>query len=404
MFENVKINNPERFESDFTVEEAKKALDASINILKKTLHRFTDSFAMPVGGFYREAKNGWSKNRYKQSPLPDWTSGMWTGLYWIVYEVTKDEAFRNACENHVKIMQRVADEKISLNDHDIGFKFSPTCVASYKLTGNTDARAAALKAAEIMLKHYCPVNKFIIRQGLRTDENNYDGYRTLVDSMMNIPLFFWAYGETGNKAYYDAAVGHYNTTAKYLVREDGSSYHHYQFDPETFAPVGGITWQGHRDESCWTRGHSWLVYGYPVAYRYTKDEKIFDIHRAVTYYFLNNLPSDLIPYWDFDFNDSSLEPRDASAAAVVCAGLLEMCSHLPDGADDKKLFKNAAGAILKALIKHCLNSGDEGDGILLHSTGSKPHNMLVDTVETYADYFFVEALVRYINPEWKAYW
>lgn len=403
MFENIKINNPERFSDILTIDEAKVALGKAMEILKKNLHRFKDGFAMPAYGFDRDFENGWTANKYKKSYLPDWTSGMWTGLYFLAYEITGDKEFLEVCKNHVNIMHKVANEEIDLNDHDIGFKFTPTCMALYKLTGDEKAKESALKAAKIQLDHYCPHNKFIIRMGLREDEDNYDGYRTLVDSMMNIPLFFWAYEETGDKAYYDAGVGHYNTTLKYLIREDGSSYHHYQFDPETLKPVKGVTWQGHRDESCWTRGHSWLVFGYPNAYRYTKDEKIFDIHRAVTYYFLNNLPEDLIPYWDCDFTTGSLEPRDSSAASVSVAGMLEMCKHLPDTSEMKKVYKDASGAILKSLIKNCMNKGDDGDGIILHVTGSKPHGLLVDTIHTYADYFFVESLIRYINPSWETY-
>ena len=227
----------------------------------------------------------------------------------------------------------------------------------------------------------------------------YVDFRTLVDSMLNIPLLFWAHQETGDRKYYDAAVGHYRTTAKYLIREDGSSFHHYQFDPVTKEPVCGKTLQGFSDDSCWTRGHSWLVYGYPVAYKYTEDKEIIDIHKAVSYYFMDNLPSDFIPYWDFAFNNPSFEPRDSSAAAIAACGLLEMCKFLPDTCEQKKFYENAAHRMVDALIDKCANDREDADGLILHITGSKPHNMNIDGIATYGDYFYLEALVRLITPD-----
>lgn len=404
MFENVCVENAERFKNGSSLghDEVMNALDLAIEVLKKSLPRFIGRFPEPATGFFQGANAGRSVNRYKSVDTPGWISGMWTGLYWLIYELTGDTSFKNAAESQVEVFEKMSYDASRLNDHDTGFLFSPSCVAAYRLTGNKDAYDAALRAAAILLKHVCPVNKFIIRVGTRLPDEPYEWYRTLVDSMMNLPLLFWAYEETGLREYYDAAVEHYNTTLKYLIREDGSSYHHYQFDPETLKPVGGVTWQGNRDESCWARGHSWLVYGYPMAYNYTNDKTIFDIHRGVSYYFLNHLPADFIPYWDFDFSTGSLEPRDSSAAAVACAGLLEMNRHLPDTSNDKKLFKNAAGAMLKSLITLCSNKGNDGDGLILHSVSSKPHNSAVDTVEPYADFFYVESLIRWLKPEWKS--
>ena len=401
MFKEVQLQNRQRFISEpaLTTAEIQNAIDVAVECLKRNLHRFVGCFATPM----EENPGGEWRNRYQTIDLPDWTSGMWTGLYWMIYELTGDTAFRKAAESQVEIMEKVARERIQLNDHDTGFKFSPSCVAAYRLTEDTKARDAALRAAEILLERYCPVNKFIIRSGTRSPQDRYQWYRTLVDTMMNIPLLFWAYQESGEKKFYDAAVGHYNTTIKYLVREDGSSYHHFQFNPETFEPEYGLTFQGNRNESCWSRGHSWLVYGFPCAYGYTKDAQLIDAHRAVTYYFLNHLPADFVPYWDFDFMDGSLEPRDSSASASAICGLLEMNRYLEDDCADKKLFEGAADCMLRGLMKHCANDGSNGDGILLHSVRSKPHNYLVDTVDTYADYFYMEALMRRLHPEWKSY-
>lgn len=219
-----------------------------------------------------------------------------------------------------------------------------------------------------------------------------------------IPLFFWVSQQTGDMKYHEMAIGHYNTSAKYLVREDGSSYHHYQFDPKTKEPLYGVTHQGNGDESCWTRGHAWLVYGYPTAYKYTKDQYALDVAKAVSYYFMNTLPDDNIPYWDTDFEFPSFEPRDSSASAVVACGLLEMCKYLPDSDKDKELFRNAAEIMIEAIIDKCICDREHTDAIITHVTGSVPHNEEIDSCETYGDYFFFEALVRLLKPEIEFCW
>ena len=137
----------------------------------------------------------------------------------------------------------------------------------------------------------------------------------MIDSMMNATLFYWSGEYLGNELYSTAAKNHTMTSINLLVREDGSTYHHYQFDPETAAPLYGLTWQGYSDDSCWSRGHSWGIYGFSIAHSYTDSEQILAAQRDVTYYMLNNLPEDLIPYWDYTFTDGSDEPRDSSAAA-----------------------------------------------------------------------------------------
>lgn len=405
MFENVSLKNARRFLDalSLNLNDVQNALDKVVNTLKPNLPHYMGKFPKVITGSYKEAPSHWSRNRYIPTEMPNWGNSMWTGLYWLIYELTGDNEFKNAAISQVEVFKKVLAERYQLNDHDTGFKFIPSCVAAYKVTGDREARDAAIEAADIMFEHYCQDNGFIIRSGKGTVDEPYEFYRTLVDSMMNIPLFFWASEETGDTKYKEAAVRHYNTTLKYLIRDDGSSYHHYQFDPKTKKAVKGMTLQGNRDESCWSRGQAWLVYGYPIAYSYTGDEKIFDIHRAVTYYFLNNLPSDFVPYWDFDFNDGSLESRDSSASAIACCGLMEMDRYLPDTSPDKEVFKKASDCMLGALIEKCTPENEPYDNLLTHVTGSRPHNS-VDSVTPYGDYFYAEALIRKIRPDFRMYW
>lgn len=405
MYKNIELKNKERysFPSEISKEKLNSAMDIALTILDKNIEKFGNKLIKPASGYDRSFYEGKTYLRYNESDKVRWTNGMWSGLYWLAYMLTGADRYKTMAEGQISYFIDVSQHPEKMDDHDTGFKFTPCCVAAYKLTGNEEAKKAALLGAEALLDHFCQKNQFIIRIGKRRPEDEYIDYRMLVDSMMNIPLFFWAYEETGNRAYYDAAVGHYRTTAKYLIREDGSSYHHYQFDPVTLEPVGGRSLQGNREESCWSRGHSWLILGYPVAYKYTKDKEIFDIHKAVSYYFMDNLPIDNVPFWDFDFNVGSFEPRDSSASAISACGLMDMLKYLPDDAEQKPLFKNAANIMLEAIIDRCANRDITRDALLKYVTGSRPHG-LGDGCAVYGDYFYFEALVRALRPDIEMFW
>lgn len=406
MYAKVTLQNKERFLEpvDLPKKELEQIAERALLRLERNAEKFQDKMVQATDGILETNERGFSYNRYRATERVTWKTGIWTGLYWLAYLYSGEEKFRAVAESHLKHYIEAAKHPEWHDDHDTGFKFTPSCVAAYKLTGNMEARDAALKAAEILLAHYCPVNQFIIRAGMRREGEPVNYYRMLVDSMMNAPLLFWAYEETGNEAYRDAAIGHYRTTARYLIREDGSSYHHYQFNPKTFEPMYGVTHQGNRDESCWSRGHAWLVYGYPVAYRYTGNNEIMDMHQSASYFFMDHLPTDALPYWDFDYTDGSLEPRDSSASAIALCGLLEMCKFLPEGAEDKVLFQNAADVMLKSLIKYCDNKNEETDCLLQYVTNSRPHCQVLQNCEPFGDYFFFEALVRKLKPELKLFW
>lgn len=372
-------------------EKVRAAMDRAVERLRRGLDKFTTGFP----GTYSE------NFKYETSERFNWESGMMTGCWWLAYEYTGDEVFREAAEKHIAVYREHAETGEWLQDHDTGFIYSPSCVAGYRVTGDEELRDIALKAADILLDHYDMENHFIIRMGYRSADC-YEGYRTLVDSMMNIPLFFFAYEQTGDKKYYDAAVEHYHTTMKYLIREDGSSFHHYQFDPTTGKPVKGVTLQGHADDSCWSRGHSWLLYGFPIAYSYTNNEEIIDVHRDIANFYLNKLAKNNIPYWDMDFTEGSDEPRDASAGAVTVCGFLEMSRRIADE-ERKQILTNAAAAQMNALIDSCEAHGDE-DGLIVKVTHFRPPLRGVEECAVYGDYFYMEALMRYLNPDWKRYW
>ncbi|MBO5369478.1 MAG: glycoside hydrolase family 88 protein, partial [Clostridia bacterium] len=158
------------------------------------------------------------------------------------------------------------------------------------------------------------------------------------------------------------------------------------------------------DESTWSRGHSWGVLGFPIAYSYTKREDLIPLHRDVVYYMLNHLPEDLVPYWDYDFTEGD-EARDSSAGAIAVCGLLDAAKYLPDSAPEKVIFKNAAHMIMDKIIDTCTNDiGEDYDGVMYKVTGAKKMNIAVEGCASYGDMFYFEALKRLQDPEWKHLW
>ena len=392
-FETVELDNGERYLNETRIDKAllEESMQRACDRLKGNIDKFKNGFPETC------SKDG----VYGVSERFNWERGMLVGCYWLAYQYTGDEVFKNAAEDMIEIFAEHAKTGEWLNDHDTGFIYSPSCVAGYKITGDEKMKETALKAADILYSHYDTENKFIIRSGKREDVS-YDMYRALVDSMMNIPLFFFAYEETGDEKYLNAAVDHYHTTMAYLIRDDGSSYHHYQFDPKSGNPVKGVTWQGYSDDSCWTRGHSWLLYGFPIAYSYTNNDEILPLYKNISNYYLNRLPSDNIPYWDLVFTEGSDEPRDSSAAAISTCGFLEMYNHVEDE-EQKMILKNAADAQMLSLIENCENRGDD-DGMVLHVTHALPQGQGIDESAVYADYFYMEALMRYLETDFIRYW
>ena len=393
--EKITLQNRERFEKDYSLDKAKliHAVEVAADKLEARAKAHGDEIPYSSTIDFKYHSFGINK---------DWTAGMYTGCFWLAYELTGNKFFREVAEKQFLTFRKRFDDRVAVDDHDIGFVFSPTAVAQYKLTGSEEARKLALEVTDYFYeKSYSKEGKFIIRSWKSWDKGT--GCRTMMDSLMNAPILFWASEQTGDEKYKLAAIDHIRTTNNYLIRSDASTYHHYQFDPKTAGPVGGVTWQGNRDESCWSRGHSWGVYGLPIAYSYEKLDFIPDLHRDITYYMLNHLPEDNIPYWDYDFVSGD-EPRDSSAAAVAICGLLEMNKLIPNS-PDRKIFDNAAAMMLDSIIDICTaDNGHECEGLIHHVTHAKPQGRGIDECAVYGDYFYLDALLRYLKPESEKYW
>ncbi len=397
---NIILERPERFAKPHVISKDK---------LIKAASDAADRLEIMAKAHNLDFPGCWSVNyKYEWAHNRNWVDGMYAGCYWRAWEITGNKFFKDMAEKLTATFRKRLDDRIAVDDHDVGFAFSPSCVAAYKLTGDEAARKCALDAAEYFLSTgYSPEGKFIIRDWKGWKLNGIEAEcRTMMDSLMNVSLFFWAYGETGNKDYFDAGCAHVKTTADYLIRPDGSSYHHYQFDMKTAKPLYGVTLQGRSNESCWSRGHAWGVYGFPSAYIYAKEDYLPAVHRDVTYFMLNHLPSDMIPAWDYDFvGDNAI--KDSSASVISVCGMNEMIKMLPDSAPEKAIYISASNRMLEAVIDKCTGElGVDGyEGLIFHVTAALPQKLGVDGTAVYGDYFYLEALSRYLNPDkFTMYW
>lgn len=376
-------------------EEIRAALDFCSGQIIGNLPEFTERFqnAYSENGFYRPIENNY------------WTCGFWTGEIWLAYEHTRDERLRDAGEAQIRSFLSRIENKIEVDHHDMGFLYSPSCVAGYKLTGSQEGRWAAIMAADQLITRYHPVGEFIQAWGSMDAPED---YRLIIDCLLNLPLLYWASEETGNTKYREIAEKHIHTAVANVIREDYSTWHTFFFNRETGAPDHGATCQGYRDGSAWARGQAWGVYGLALAYKYTGWKEYIDLFRHVTEYFLTHLPKDLVPYWDLEFTDGDDQPRDSSSASIAVCGMLEMIKYLEP--EDVDHYRRIAGQIMKSLYdSYAVKDARMSNGLVLHSTYSNhsPYNTCdhcgVDECNSWGDYFYMEALIR-MSREWEPYW
>ncbi|MCX4305136.1 MAG: glycoside hydrolase family 88 protein [Acetatifactor sp.] len=378
-----------------TEKETAEALDFCCRQILHVLPEFTDKFqqAYSENNFYPPVEN------------TDWTTGFWTGEIWLAWEHSRDPRLKQAGEVQVHDFLERINKKIVVDHHDMGFLYSPSCVAAYKLTGSKEGREAALKAADQLISRYHPVGEFIQAWGPMNAPEN---YRLIIDCLLNLPLLYWASDETGDDKYREIAEKHIHTAVANVIREDYSTWHTFFFNMETGEPDHGATCQGYRDGSAWARGQAWGVYGLALAYKYTGRKDYIELFRHVTEYFLTHLPKDLVPYWDLEFTDGDDQPRDSSSASIAVCGMLEMSKYLE--AEEAEHYRQIAARIMKSLYdNYAVKDMETSNGLVLHSTYSNrsPYNTCnhcgVDECNAWGDYFYMEALTR-MSGEWALYW
>lgn len=388
------IENPEKYAAfDLPKEKVEAALAEAYKKVDKLIEQVGCKFPHEYseGNVYKTAENDYG-----------WGQGFWTGILWHSYQLTGNEKYKEVALGQIPSYTKRIVERLGVNHHDMGFLYSLSCVAAYKLTGNEEAKRAAILAADNLISRYQKKGDFIQAWGNVNDPKD---NRLIIDCLLNIPLLYWTSEVTGDKKYDEMAWKHFNTTIGVCCRPDASTYHTYYFDPETGAPVKGVTHQGAFDESAWARGQAWGIYGPMLTRTYKESDGAMQVFKATASYFLNHIPSDYIPYWDLCFNDGSTEPRDTSSAAIACCGMLEALKHMDKSDPLYDIFTNAVNRIMNALIDNCTSKDvPECNGLLLHQTYALPQGIGIDELNIWGDYFYMEALHRLVEPEWKLFW
>lgn len=317
----------------------------------------------------------------------DWTSGFFAGELWMLYGYTGDANWKKLADSATRLLER---EKTNAGTHDMGFKIYCSYGNGYRYTKDESYKSVMIEAARTLSKRFNPLIGCI-----RSWDHNRDKwqYPVIIDNMMNLELLFAATRFTGDSSFYKIAVSHANTTLRNHFREDNSSYHVVEYDTLSGAVRSRVTHQGFADSSAWARGQAWGLYGYTLCYRETKDPRYLEQAEKIAAFIFNHprLPADLVPYWDYDATTIPSAPRDASAAAITASALYELATY----SSNKQIHKKRADQLLKNLTNSYRASIGSNKGfILLHSTGHLPHNSEIDVPINYADYYYLEALLR----------
>ena len=324
-------------------------------------------------------------------PYRDWTSGFFPGSMWYLYHLTQDKKWETLAVKYTEALDSV---QYLTWHHDVGFMAGCSFLNGMRL-GNKDYRSVIVRTAKSLSTRFRP-NAGVI-QSWNVD-NSWQAERgwecpVIIDNMMNLELLFEATCLSGDSTYYNMAVSHADQTLKNHFRVNNSCYHVVDYDPQTGEGRKKQTAQGYADESSWARGQAWALYGYTMCYRYTRNPAyLTQACNIYNFIFTNQkLPSDLIPYWDYDALNIPNEPRDVSAAAITASALYELSGYVPD-----MKYKGTADKIMESLSTSGYRAeiGTNGYFILKHSVGSIPHGVEIDVPLNYADYYFLEALKR----------
>lgn len=334
------------------------------------------------------AKDGyihWTMSKF------DWTEGFFPGICWYMFEYSGNTKWETAAKYFQK---KFIGHRFLTTYHDLGFAFNCSFGNGYRLNGDKKSKQVLIDAANSLIQRY---NKTVgCIQSWDTDKGwqAERGWKfpVIIDNMMNLELLFKAAIITGDDRYEEIAVSHADKTLNNHFRKDMSSYHVVDYDPETGRVRNKHTAQGFAHESIWARGQAWGLYGYVICYRYTKNPVYLNQAKKIADFIINSpeIPSDKIPYWDFNAGNIPNEPRDASAAAITASALIELSDYSENN------YLDYAKEIIYSLSskEYFAEEGTNNHFILKHSVGSIPHNNEIDVPLNYADYYYVEALLK----------
>lgn len=335
--------------------------------------------------------------KFETSDTKWWCSGFYPGTLWYIYEYTKDAGIKKAAEARLAILEK---EKHFKGNHDLGFMMFCSFGNAYRITGNPSYKSTVDTAAMSLASRYRPSIKSI--QSWDSSKN----FRcaVIVDNMMNLELLTWVSNNGGDPRFREIATTHANTTIQQHFRPDNAAYHVLDYSLAEAKLLRKTTWQGAHDTSAWARGQAWALYGYTMMYRMTKDINYLDQANKIAAFILRhkNLPADKIPYWDFDAPQIPNALRDASAAAIMASALIELSTFAKPALG--KEYASVAETMIRNLSsdQYLAKKGTNGGFLLKHSVGAFPLNGEVDMALTYADYYFIEAMGRYMKLKSKA--
>lgn len=321
----------------------------------------------------------------------DWTSGFFAGNLWMMYELTGDSTWKDLAVEYTLPLEK---EQWDGGTHDLGFKMFCSFGKAYQITGNEEYKNILIQSAKTLATRFNPVVGSI-----RSWDHNADkwDFPVIIDNMMNLELLMWAAKETNDEDLKNIAITHAQTTLKNHFREDNSSYHVIDYNPETGEIKNRNTHQGYSDESAWARGQAWGLYGFTMMYRETGMMEFLEQAEKIASFILSQPGIKLgeIPYWDFNAPNIPNEPFDASAGAIIAAALFELTAFSDNGNE----YINVANNLLATLSspKFLAPVGENKGFLLLHSTGHFPHNSEIDIPIVYADYYFLESILKKQN-------
>lgn len=318
-----------------------------------------------------------------------WTSGFYPGILWYTYAITGDQKWKKEAIKRTEVFE---DFKNITEHHDIGFMMFPAYGKGLEIANKKEYKDILLTSANSLATRFNP-NVGTIKSWSNELHPRWKQHITIIDNMLNLELLFWSARNGGDSKHYDIAVKHAETTMKNHFRDDYTSWHVLEYDSITGEVLNRHTKQGFADDSRWSRGQAWGVYGYTMVYKETKDKKFLEFAEKLSDKYLSLLPEDMVPCWDFDVADNPNEEKDASAAAVVASALLDLSTFVEEKASQEKYF-TAAIAILKSLSSSAYSGVGKSDAFLLHSTGAKSLGWEIDVALIYADYYYIEALSR----------
>ena len=338
---------------------------------------------------------------YKPEANTDWTASFWLGMLFLGKEMTKDNRFDEVIGTQMASFDDRIKNKIALETHDIGFLYTLSAIADYRVNGNQTSVEMAIAAADELMTRYSEKAQIIQAWGDLNDPS--ESGRMIIDCLMNLPLLYIVSDLTGNPKYREAAYLHAKQTQRYIVRDNYTTYHTYFFDTATGEALRGETAQGYSDDSCWARGQAWGIYGFTLSYLYTGDQSFLETARHLADYFMTRLPENQVAYWDLIFMDGE-EERETSAVSIAACGLLELAKQLPLSDDSRQTYETLATEMMKSLAEHYTTKEvTHSNGILLEGVYDKNSDKGVKECMIWGDYYYVEALVRLSQP-WYRYW